>query len=103
MFRLTLSIDNKGYLKVPFPCFPLFVSTLGVHSEVKYFLLDCSSKNIFTGNYCSKLSVKLTSVIYNHNPESFLFGEHFVLFKQSMCHSPLLNKSAAQFNAHVNT
>ena len=67
LVQVTLSTDNKGYVKVPFPCFPRLVNPLGVHPEVKCFLLNCSSKNFFTGNYCSKLSVKLISVIYNHS------------------------------------
>ena len=68
LVQVTLSTDNRGYMKVPFPCFPRLVNPLGVHPEVKCFLLNCSSKNFFTGNYCSKLSVKLISAIYNHNP-----------------------------------
>ena len=66
LVQVTLSTDNKGYVKVPFPCFPRLINPLGVHPEVKCFLLNCSSKIFFTGNYCSKLSVKLISAIYNH-------------------------------------
>ena len=49
--------------------FSRLVNPLGVHPEVMCFLLDCSSKIFFTGNYCSKLSVKLISAIYNHNAD----------------------------------
>ena len=46
--------------------FPTFIIIVVPHPEYKYFLLEIVSKFYFTANYCSKLTVNLNPVIYNH-------------------------------------